>query len=268
MQMKKIAAVLLTTMMAVSLAACGGSQAGAQTFGSEETQEEVQEEEQTDAEEEASEAQEEVEQETSAEPQDEETTAETEVNAGDAAAAPAENKVLILYFSANNMNDTDAVSSATPIIDGASSVEWIANIIQEQLGGDLVPIIPAQDYPLGYDDVADAAKKEADNEVHPAIVPLSVNPEDYQTVFIGYPMWWYRMPMVLETFFDTYDLSGKTIVPFNTHEGSVDGGTYEMIRDREPDATVLDGIAIRGGEAGEDDARNEVIEWLGGLKLN
>lgn len=266
MQMKKTAALLLTAMMTVTLAACGGSQAGAQTSGSEEKQEEIQEQEQSDTDE--SEAQKEAEQEAPSEQQDEQTTAETEANAGDAADAPAENKVLILYFSANNMNDTDAVSSATPIIDGASSVEWIANIVQEQVGGDLVPIIPSEDYPLGYDDVADAAKKEADNEVHPAILPLGVNPEDYQTVFIGYPMWWYRMPMVLETFFDTYDLSGKTIVPFNTHEGSGDGGTYEMIRDREPNATVLDGIAIRGGEAGEDDARNKVIEWLGGLKLN
>ena len=266
MQLKKTAALLLTAMMTVTLAACGGSQAGAQTSGSEEKQEEVQEEEQTDAEEEASEAQEEVEQETSAEPQAADDIKSAAEESGTEAAA--ENKVLILYFSANNMNDADAVSSATPIIDGASSVEWIANIIQEQVGGDLVPLIPSEDYPLGYDDVADAAKKEADNEVHPAIVPLSVNPEDYQTVFIGYPMWWYRMPMVLETFFDTYDLSGKTIVPFNTHEGSGDGGTYKMIRDREPNATVLDGIAVRGGEAGEDDARNEVIEWLGGLKLN
>lgn len=265
MQMKKITALLLTAMMTVSLAACG-SQAGAQTSGAEEKQEEVQAEVQTNAEEEASEAQEEDEQETSAEPQAADDINRTAEESGTEAAA--ENKVLILYFSANNMNDTDAVSSATPIIDGASSVEWIANIIQENVGGDLVPIIPSEDYPLGYDDVADFAKQEADNETHPAMQPLSVNPEDYQTVFIGYPMWWYRIPMVLETFFDTYDLSGKTIVPFNTHEGSGDGGTYEMIRDREPNATVIDGIAIRGGEAGEDDARNEVIEWLGGLKLN
>lgn len=80
-------------------------------------------------------------------------------------------------------------------------------------------------------------------------------------------MWWYRMPMVLETFFDTYDFSGVTIIPFNTHEGSRDGGTYDMIRDREPDATVPPGIAIRGGNAGENSAREEINAWLEGLDL-
>lgn len=165
------------------------------------------------------------------------------------------------------MNDVDAVTSATPLIDGSSAVEWIANIIQEETGADIVKIVPSEDYPLSYDDVADAAKKEADNEVHPAIQPLDVDPTTYKTVFIGYPMWWYRMQMVLETFFDTYDFLGVTIIPFNTHEGSRDGGTYDMIRDREPNATVLDGIAIRGGNAGEDSAKDDIEKWLDGLGL-
>ena len=76
------------------------------------------------------------------------------------------------------------------------------------------------------------------------------------------------MPMVLETFFDTYDFSRVTIIPFNTHEGSRDGGTYDMIRDREPDATVLDGITIRGGNAGENSAKDDIEAWLDGLNLN
>ena len=75
------------------------------------------------------------------------------------------------------------------------------------------------------------------------------------------------MPMPLYTFFDTYDFSGLTIIPFNTHEGSRDGGTYDLIRGREPNATVLDGIAIRGGNAGEDSARDEMQKWLDGLIL-
>ena len=117
------------------------------------------------------------------------------------------------------------------------------------------------------EDAADYAKKEADNDARPAIEPLEVDPASYKTVFIGYPVWWYKMPMVMETFFDTYDFSGVTIVPFNTHEGSGDGGTYTMIQEREPDATVLEGLAIRGGNAGEDSAKEEIIEWLGGLDL-
>ena len=188
-------------------------------------------------------------------------------NDGNAQRPDKENDILIVYFSAANLNDVDAVTSATPLIDGVSTVEWMANIIQESTGADIVRIVPSEDYPLSYDDVADAAKKEADNEVHPAIQSMDVDPTSYKTVFLGYPMWWYRMPMVLETFFDTYDFSGVTIIPFNTHEGSRDGGTYDMIRDREPDATVLDGIAIRGGNAGEDSAKDDIEEWLDGLPL-
>lgn len=177
----------------------------------------------------------------------------------------AENDVLILYFSAANLNDVDAVSSATPLIGGVSSVEWMANVIRDVTGGNVVRITPTEDYPLSYQDTADAAKKEADNEVHPPINDLDVDPTSYKTVFIGYPVWWYRMPMVLETLFDTYDFSGVTIIPFNTHEGSRDGGTYDMIRSREPGATVLDGIAIRGGKTGDSSAKDEIEEWLNGL---
>ena len=69
------------------------------------------------------------------------------------------------------------------------------------------------------------------------------------------------MPMPMYTFFDTYDFSGKTIVPFNTHEGSGDGGTYEDIKELEPDAIVLEGLPIRGGDM-EQDQGGKVDNWL------
>ena len=72
------------------------------------------------------------------------------------------------------------------------------------------------------------------------------------------------MPMILYTFFDEYDLSGKTIIPFNTHEGSGDGGTYQDIQKLEPNATVLDGLAVRGGNMNGD--QSEVVRnFLEGL---
>ena len=159
------------------------------------------------------------------------------------------------------------MSSATPMADGVSSVEWIANIIHDRVGGDLVPIIPSDDYPLEYDDLADYAKEEADNEGRPAFEDLGVDPASYETVFIGYPIWWYTTPKIMETFFETYDLGGITIIPFNTHAGSRDGGTYSLIKDREPEATLLDGLAVRGEDIGKDNARNSVEEWLDGLNL-
>ena len=77
-------------------------------------------------------------------------------------------------------------------------------------------------------------------------------------------MWWYTLPMMMYTFFDTYDFSGKTIIPFNTHEGSGDGGTYETIKEFEPNATVLDGLPILGRDMSKDQT-DTVKEWLKGL---
>ncbi|MBR0415539.1 MAG: flavodoxin [Clostridia bacterium] len=157
-----------------------------------------------------------------------------------------EKKILTIYFSWSG--NTDA----------------FANYIHDTVGGDIVRITPEKAYPENYDDVADYAKKERDDNARPAFKDLGVNPEDYDAIFVGYPIWWYTLPMIMYTFFDTYDFSGKTLIPFNTHEGSGDGGTYKTIKELEPNATVLDGLAIRGGEIGG--AESEVKEWLGKLE--
>ena len=161
----------------------------------------------------------------------------------------SESKILIVYFSWSN------------------NTEVIANYIHDEIGGDIERIEPVVAYPDNYNDTADYAKAERDNDARPEFKPLQHDPTDYDVVFIGYPIWWYRMPMIMETFFDTYDFSGITIVPFNTHEGSRDGGTYDMIRDREPNATVLEGLPIRGGNVNDAASRKAVTDWLKGLKL-
>ncbi len=225
MQIKKIAALLLAVVLALSFAACGNNQ---------ETGE----------------------------------TEQTETPQAETAAEIGDGDILILYFSADNSRDPEAVSSATPMIDGSSSVKWIADIIHENVGGDLVPIIPSVDYPLDYDELADYAKQERDEDGRPDFEDLGVDPADYDIVFVGYPIWWYEMPMIMDTFFETYDFSGVTIIPFNTHAGSRDGGTYGDISELEPNATVLDGLAISGQDAGTDSAKTTVEEWLSGLNLD
>ena len=239
MQVKKITALVLTGALAMALAACGSTQTEAEneTQGSQQAEASVAEASSTS----------------------EQNTDQTVQDADD---------ILILYFSADNTKDADAVSSATPMPDGESSVKWIADIIQENTGGDLVPVIPSVDYPLDYDELADYAKEETDNGARPAFEDLGVDPTAYKTVFIGYPIWWYEMPMILDTFFDAYDFSGVTIVPFNTHAGSEDGGTYDDIKELEPNATVLDGLAIAGSDTGENSAKKNVEEWLAGLDLD
>ena len=205
-----------------------------------------------------------------------ETTEELQVTVSDLDAEDSvsedadkdSNDTLVIYFSANNLNDVDAVSSATPMVGDESAVEWMANIIHDEVGGDLIQIVPSEDYPLEYDATADLAKTEADSEARPAFNNLDIDPTSYSRVFIGYPIWWYRMPMIMETFFDTYDFDGVTLIPFNTHLGSRNGGTYDMIRDREPGATVLEGIPISGSDVGKDSSKEDILKWLNGLDLD
>lgn len=226
--MKKLITICLTAVMILTLAACGNS--------------------------------------ASTDSSSDKGTAKEEKDREQASAAK-DDDVLILYFSAANSADADAVTSATPLIDGVSSVEWIADIIRDRTGGELVPIIPSESYPTGYDELADQAEKEEKDNSRPAFEDIGVDPSAYSTIFIGYPVWWYTTPMIIQTFFDEYDLSGVTIIPFNTHEGSSDGGTYDLIRELEPDAEVLEGIPIRGNDAGSDDAEKEIEQWLKGLGL-
>ena len=172
-------------------------------------------------------------------------------------------KILTVYFSSVNTADVDAVSSATPKVNNMGSTEYLAEYIHNKVGGDIAKITPVRDYPESYNGTIDEAKEERDKNERPGFQKLDVNPEDYDVIFVGYPMWWYTLPMIMYTFFDTYDFSGKVIIPFNTHEGSGDGGTYEEIREFEPDATVLDGLAVRGGSA--DKSEKDVDEWLAEL---
>ena len=198
------------------------------------------------------------------------TTANTQSTAADTTSAEAEQteetptgekKILTIYFS--SANTVDATSSATPYFDGVASTEYLAQYINKKVGGDIAKIIPVKDYPEDYNGTADTAKVENDKDERPEFQKLEVNPEDYDVIFVGYPMWWYTLPMIMYTFFDTYDFSGKTIIPFNTHAGSGDGGTYDEIQKFEPKATVLDGLAVSGSSA--DKADSDIDKWLESL---
>ena len=93
---------------------------------------------------------------------------------------------------------------------------------------------------------------------------LNIDLDKYDTIFVGYPIWWYQMPMAMYTFFDTYDFNDKTIVPFNTHEGSGVSGTNDDIKKLEPKANVLKSLAIRGGDM-EENQIPTVEKWLNEL---
>ena len=139
----------------------------------------------------------------------------------------------------------------------------VAEEIAKQTGADLVeiePVVPYDGDRNHYNALARLAKKEHDADQRPEI-KNEINIDAYDTIFIGYPMWWYTFPMIIYTLFDKYDFSGKTIIPFNTHMGSGDGGTYRTIRELEPGATVLEGLPVEMREA-ENVPSAAVARWL------
>lgn len=145
----------------------------------------------------------------------------------------------------------------------------VAENIAKQVGGDLVEIeskLPYDSNRDHYDALAKYAKKEHDEDMRPEI-KNDINISDYDNIFIGYPMWWYTFPMIIYTLFDKYDFSGKTIIPFNTHMGSGDGGTYRTIRELEPNAKVLDGLPVSMNDA-ETGAADKIENWLKKLNIN
>ena len=140
----------------------------------------------------------------------------------------------------------------------------MAERLSELSGAEIYRIEAADPYPEDYNACADRAKQERDDKVYPAIANPIENWADYDTVFMGYPIWWYELPMIVQGFVRDHDWAGKTIVPFNSHEGSGDGGTYADLREM-TGATVLDGIAIRGGDVSS--SLDKIDEWYAGLSL-
>lgn len=172
-------------------------------------------------------------------------------------------KVLVAYFTMPETDGVDASSGASRVVSNGrlyGNTEYVAAIISEATGGDMFAIRTVRSYPGGHKELVDAAKREAENVTHPQLATHIENLKDYDVVFVGYPNWWYDMPMPLYTFFDEYDFSGKTIIPFCTHGGSRFSKSVRTITELEPKATVIQGPAIsRDDVAG---AKDYVLNWL------
>lgn len=163
----------------------------------------------------------------------------------------AAGRILVVYFSWSGHLD--------------SMAHWIA----DETGGDLYRVTAKEPYPENYNRTADRAKEEQDNDVRPEI-NIDITPEQmaqYDTVFFGFPVWWYDLPMCMQTFLESYDFTGKTIIPFFSHEGSSNGaGALPTLENLATGATVRssDALSIRGGSV--DGAENEVRDWVKGLE--
>ena len=172
-------------------------------------------------------------------------------------------KSLVVYFSVPETDGVDASSGASRILSGGKvmgNTQYVAAIIAEATGSDLFEIKTVHTYPGSHKALIDAAKVEIDNKARPKLATHIKNLKDYDVVFVGFPNWWYDMPMPLYSFFDEYDFSGKTVIPFCTHGGSRFSGAIKTIRELEPKATVLDGYAIARDRVA--DSKDGVLKWL------
>lgn len=175
-------------------------------------------------------------------------------------------KTLVVYFSMPEtdtpQNMTREEENSTVVIDGKvlGNTQYVAMLIQEMTGADIFRIVPRTPYPTDHRTLVDLAKEEQNANARPAIAG-TVNPATYDTIFLGYPNWWADMPMILYTFLEQYDFSGKTIIPFCTHGGSGFSRTIQTIQDKQPGATVIrDGYALSRSRM--ERAESGVTEWL------
>ena len=160
-----------------------------------------------------------------------------------------EGGVLVAYFSATG------------------NTEGIAQHLQSILEADLYEIVPEVAYTdedLNYsNDSCRANQEQNDPAARPAITGTLENPEDYDVVFLGYPIWWGQAPKVMYTFLESYDLGDATIVPFCTSGSSGIGGSLDDLHALAPEATWLDGQRFSGGAS-----QDEVAQWVDSLDLN
>ena len=174
----------------------------------------------------------------------------------------ATKKCLIAYFSRRGQNYVTG-----RIVDlKVGNTEVVATMIQKTTRGDMFHIEPVTAYPNDYTETTEVAKKELLAKARPKLKGQVKDMDTYNIIFLGYPNWWGTPPMPVFTFLESYDFTGKTIVPFCTHEGSGMGHTEQDIVKACPKATVLKGIAIHGTFASSADSK--VSSWIDKLNIS
>lgn len=178
--------------------------------------------------------------------------------------------VLIAYFSwAENAVLEEGVDAMTsPSVSDPGNVQQLAGWIQEETGGELFSIQVTDPYPSGWDACLERANEERGQDARPALVePQVENLEQYDRVFLGYPNWWYGVPMALLTFLEENDLSGKDVYLFCSHGTGGLARSVEIITEAAPEANISDNIF----DCYEEDApasQGDIQAWVAELDLS
>lgn len=261
---ERFIAFLLVALIVFMLAGCGsstssqdGTPTGSQNENSEDQSQGTMREDNTQAEAEKQESdetgQDEAQVDSPGSDQDTGQTIESENTNSD---------ILVIYFSRTGEQYTVGV-----IDKGNTAI--VAEMIADKAEADIWEVLPVEDvYPMdSYDNLIDIAKEEQNDNARPAYQGDVPDLSQYSTVFIGAPVWWGDWPMIMYTFFENEDLSGKTLIPFSTHEGSGLSSFDKKLASACPDSVVLDGLGIRGNDAqnNQESVRDTVNDWLSDL---
>ena len=253
--MKKIVSVLLFMVVAFSLSACGESKAEENKVMNDIP---VESTSQANTEETVASPQEEVSDESS-----KDTASDNKVSSGE--------RSLIVYFSrvgnTEYQKEIDASTSASIVIDKDTygTTEYMARMIQESVGGDIHLIRTQEPYTADFDELRNVNHEEMNAGFLPPLMESNLDMEQYDTIFIGYPVWAMNVPQAVLSFLDEYDLTGKTVIPFCTHDGYGAGGSYHTIREASHAAVSPDGLAIEAKDVPS--AKSTITEWLSAIGM-
>ena len=172
-------------------------------------------------------------------------------------AAMANAKSIVVYYSKTGEQ------YGVGMIKEGNTVK-VAKEIALQTGSDILELKTVKEYPEGYSETTKVAQNELCENARPALSTKIPDLSQYDTVYLGYPIWWGNAPMCVYTFLDSVDLNGKTVKPFCTNEGSGASGTQEKIQKAAKGADVKEVLSIRGtvAQKNADTVKKEVSEWL------
>ncbi|MBO4887402.1 MAG: NAD(P)H-dependent oxidoreductase [Firmicutes bacterium] len=244
---KTISVLLVLILITSMLSACGsdpgnsGTASGTETETQASAQSETSSAPEETSPEESKEAASEVNEEVSAEGNAQDSPEESAEEQTSEEPTEPVSTVLVIYFS------------------HTGTTREVAAYLHELVGGDLIEIVPLEPYPEGYSAALDPAKQEQRENARPAIKDPIESIDQYEVIYLGYPIWWGTVPMIIHTFLESYDFTGKTVVPFATSGGTGIGRSVEDIRSEVPDAEVPDGLLVRSNES--------IAPWLQELGL-
>lgn len=192
------------------------------------------------------------------------------LNAAFASENPArKTRTLIVYFSQPEDMKPDAVDG----FSGASvlqkhtpetgATQYVAQLIQSQTQGDLFRLETTDPYPRQHDALLRAAEQEQQARARPALKSPLPDLSNYDTIYVGYPVWWYTMPMVIYTLFEQHDFAGKIIIPLTTHGGSRLADSLREISRRQPQAKLISrALTLSRSDISSPAVVNEVQQWV------